>query len=195
MYTSHFARYTSYVVGVEVELNRALEAHRLTPRIAQAVGERLPFSDNAFDVVFSHEVLEHVSEDQHCVDEMVRVTDRGGHIVIFVPNRLYFFETHGVYWRGNYHFGNVPLINWLPNFLRNRLAPHVRAYTRRRLRQLFAHHPVRTIVHREIYPGYDNVVARRPGLGRALQTVSYAFERTPLRRIGLSHFVVLQVTG
>ena len=45
---------------------------------------------------------------------MVRVTGVGGRIVVFVPNRLYPFETHGIYWRGRYRFGNTPLISWLP---------------------------------------------------------------------------------
>jgi len=118
----------------------------------------------------------------------------GGHIVIFVPNRLYPFETHGCYWRGTYHFGNIPLINWLPDPLRNRLAPHVRAYTVPGLRALFRGLPVRVLVHRQIYAGYDNIVARHPALGRWIRRVTYALEGTPLRFFGLSHFLVLQVT-
>ncbi|NIU60939.1 MAG: methyltransferase domain-containing protein, partial [Pseudomonas stutzeri] len=59
--------------------------------VVQAPGERLPFPDATFDVVFSHEVLEHVADDRACVAEMVRVTRPGGRIVVFVPNRLYPF--------------------------------------------------------------------------------------------------------
>ncbi|MEZ4658484.1 MAG: hypothetical protein R2911_13000 [Caldilineaceae bacterium] len=47
----------------------------------------------------------------------------GGRGIIFAPNRFHPFETHGHYWRGQYHFGNTPLINYLPDPLRNRLAP------------------------------------------------------------------------
>jgi len=194
MYTSAFRRYTHQVHGIEVELCRAREARDRTAGVAQAVGETLPFKDDAFDVVASHEVLEHVEDDRLCAAEMVRVTRPGGHIAIFVPNRLYPFETHGIYWRGVYRFGNFPLVNWLPDGLRNRLAPHVKAYTGRGLRQLFAGRPVRVIAHTRIFPGYDNIVARRPRLGSALQTTTYAMERTPLNILGLSHFLVLQVT-
>ena len=74
-------------------------------------------------------MIEHVTDDAAAAAEMVRVVAPGGRIVIFCPNRLYPFETHGHYWRGRYHFGNTPLINYLPDPLRNRLAPHVRAYT------------------------------------------------------------------
>jgi len=193
MYTSTFLRYTPHVFGVEIEADRVQEARARAKGVARAVGETLPFADNAFDVVFSHEVLEHVADDRLCARELVRVARPGGRIVIFVPNRAYFFETHGIYWRGVYRFGNKPLVNWLPDALRNRLAPHVRAYTGRGLRGLFADLPTRILVHTQIYPGYDNIVARVPRLGRYLQHITYAMERTPLRCVGLSHFLVMEV--
>ena len=43
----------------------------------------------------------------------------GGTIVAFAPNRLYPFETHGAYFGGRYVFGNIPLVNWLPDPLRD----------------------------------------------------------------------------
>jgi SAM-dependent methyltransferase len=200
MYTVAFLRETPHVFGVEIERERALEARERAVGVAQASGERLPFPDAAFDVVFSHEVLEHVSDDRACVAEMVRVTRRpepaegrpGGRIVVFVPNRLYPFETHGIFWRGRYHFGNVPLVNWLPMRLRDRLAPHVRAYTTRGLQRLFDGLPVRVVHHTRVFPGYDKIVARAPALGRALRAVTYALERTPLRAFGLSHLLIVE---
>lgn len=194
MYTAAFLRQTPHVFGVEVEFERALEARGRAAGVAQAVGEHLPWPDDAFDVVFSHEVLEHVDDDRACVAEMVRVVRTGGRIVVFVPNRLYPFETHGIFWRGRYRFGNVPLVNWLPAPLRDHLAPHVRAYTRRGLRRLFDGFPVRVVHHAVIFPGYDNVVARRPALGQVLRAVTYALERTPLRAFGLSHLLIIKKT-
>ncbi len=193
MYTQAFGRFSQEVYGIEVEFPRALEARERATGVVQAVGEALPFASDSFDVAFSHEVLEHVQDDRLCAREMVRVVRPGGHIVIFVPNRLYPFETHGMYWRGQYHFGNIPLINWLPDPLRNRLAPHVRAYTAPGLRALFRDLPVRVLVHRQMYAGYDNIVARHPALGRWIRRLTYALEGTPLRFFGLSHFLILQV--
>ena len=126
---------------------------------------------------------------------MVRVLKPGGRLVLFCPNRLYPFETHGHYWRGRYHFGNTPLVNYLPDRLRNRLAPHVRAYTAGDVRALFEGLPARIITHTQIYPGYDNILARRPGLGLLLRRVTYGLERTPLRALGLSHFLVAEKTS
>ena len=192
MYTAAFLRETPHVFGVEIERERALEARERAAGVVQSPGERLPFADAAFDVVFSHEVLEHVADDRACAAEMVRVVRPGGRIVVFVPNRLYPFETHGIFWRGRYRFGNAPLVNWLPDRLRNRLAPHVRAYTAGGLRRLFAGLPVRIVHHTRIFPGYDNVVARAPVLGRAVRAITYALEHTPLRTFGLSHLLVVE---
>lgn len=191
-YTAAFLRETPHVFGVEIEHERALEARERTAGVVQSPGERLPFPDHTFDIVFSHEVLEHVADDHACAVEMVRVTRPGGRIVVFAPNRLYAFETHGFFWRGRYRFGNVPLINWLPTPLRNRLAPHVRAYTIGGLRRLFDGLSVRVIYHTQIFPGYDNIVARAPALGGALRAVTYALEQTPLRAFGLSHLLVVE---
>ncbi|MBN1261318.1 MAG: class I SAM-dependent methyltransferase [Anaerolineae bacterium] len=195
MYTAAFQRFTPDVYGIDVEFDRAREAGGRARAVAQAVGETLPFRSGVFDVVFSHEVLEHVADDRACAREMVRVTRPGGRLVIFVPNRLYLFETHGIYWGGKYRFGNKPFVNWLPDILRNRLAPHVRAYTARGLRRLFARLPIRVVAHTCIYPGYDNIVARKPRLGRLLRYVTYTLEKTPARAFGLSHFLVLEVTA
>ncbi len=192
MYTSAFLRETPHVFGVEIERERALEARERAAGLVQSPGERLPFPDETFDLVFSHEVLEHVADDRACVAEMVRVTRPAGRILVFVPNRLYAFETHGIFWRGRYHFGNVPLVNWLPTPLRNRLAPHVRAYTARGLRRLFDGLPVDVVHHTCIFPGYDNVLARSPALGRVLRAVTYTLERTPLQAFGLSHLLVVE---
>ena len=123
---------------------------------------------------------------------MVRVTRPGGRIVIFCPNRWYPFETHGHYWRGKYHFGNTPLINYLPNRWRNKLAPHVRAYTAHELRALFAGQPVRIVSHIRIFGGYDNIEARLPGIGKLIRKVLYSLEHTPGRFFGLSHLLVLE---
>ncbi len=192
MYTEHFRQYSANVTGVEIDLAVARQARGRMPGIVLAPAEALPFRDGSFDVVFSHEVLEHVTDDHAAAREMARVTTPGGRLIIYVPNRLYPFETHGHYWRGRYHFGNTPLINWLPNAARDRLAPHVRAYTGSGLRGLFGDAGVQVVHHAVIYPGFDNIVARRPALGWALRRALYALEHTPLQAFGISHFLVLQ---
>ena len=193
LYVKHLAGLGYNTVGLDVDFERVAQGTASgIEQLHVAAGEHLPYPDAAFDAVLSHEVIEHVANDRLAAREMIRVLRPGGRVVLFCPNRLYPFETHGHYWRGRYHFGNTPLINYLPNPIRDRLAPHVRAYTGRALRALFAGLSVRAITHTQIYPGYDNIVARRPGLGRVLRFVTYTFERTPLRLFGLSHFLVAE---
>jgi SAM-dependent methyltransferase len=195
MYVQHLAPHAGMVVGLEYDHARAQEACQRGPHIANAASERLPFPPATFDVILSHEVLEHVGDDLRALREMVRVLKPGGRIVLFVPNRGYPFETHGIYWRGRYRFGNIPLVNYLPRTWRDRLAPHVRIYTRRDLERLFAGLPVSFVERRVIFGAYDNIIARWPALGRLLRAILQALERTPLSALGLSHFWVIEKTG
>ena len=182
------------VYGLDIEGEHLLGAVENAPGAGLVLGrgEQLPWPDDSFDLILSHEVIEHVQDDRLAAAEMARVLRPGGRAVIFAPNRLYPFETHGHYWQGQYHFGNTPLINYLPDALRDRLAPHVRAYTRWGLLSLFVGQPVRVISHGQIYPGYDNLARRRPGLGKWLRRVTYGLEHSPLMAFGLSHVLVVE---
>ncbi|HZW03411.1 MAG TPA: methyltransferase domain-containing protein [Anaerolineaceae bacterium] len=194
-YLSRLAAGARQAVGLDIEHERTLDARAGADQVLCGAGERLPFPDGYFDLILSHEVLEHVQDDRQAVSEIVRTLRPGGRLVLFVPNRGYPYETHGVYWRGRYHFGNIPLVNWLPDALRNRLAPHVRVYTVRDLRRLFAGLPVRVVERTVIFGAYDNIIARRPGLGRVLRAVLQTLEKTPLQILGLSHFWVVEKIG
>ena len=188
---------TPLVFGLEYEFERAAEAGKRCPPslVVCAAGEHLPYPDDTFDVILSNEVVEHVQDDRRAVAEMVRALKPKGRIILFCPNRWYPVETHGIYWRGQYKFGNIPLVNYLPDPLRNKLAPHVRAYTGRGLRQLFSGLPVRIVKHTRIFGGYDNIIARIGRLGKAIRAVLYLVERTPLNQLGLSHLLVIEKVG
>ncbi len=192
MYVEHLAPFGGEIVGMEYDWERAAEAGSRSPRILNAAGESLPFPSGTFDLILSHEVLEHVQDDAQAVQEMVRVLRPGGRAVVFVPNRGYPFETHGIYWRGKYRFGNIPLVNYLPRRWRNRLAPHVRVYSRPDLDDLFAGLPVRIVERKIVFGAYDNLIARFGILGRGLRGGLQFLERTPLEIFGLSHFWVVE---
>ena len=193
MHNRAFLAHTPYVYGLDIEMGRVWEAYQnQVPLLVVANGEALPYAADSFDLVLSHETLEHVGDDALYAAEMIRVLRPGGRAIIFCPNRLYPFETHGHYWRGKYHFGNTPLINYLPDPWRNQLAPHVRAYTAQGLQRLFLNLPARVISHTQIFPGYDNIVYRRPRLGQLLRRITYTLEQTPLRLFGMSHLLVLE---
>ncbi len=192
LYVQKMAEHGGRVFGLEYEFERAVEAGEKSSLIICAAGEELPYPSNYFDVVLSHEVIEHVRDDTLAVQEMVRVLKPGGRLVLFCPNRWYPVETHGVFWRGQYKFGNIPLVNYLPDFLRSRLAPHVRVYTQWGLGLLFADLPVRFVTRTIVFGAYDNIIARWPGLGRLLRQTLQLIEKTPLQVLGLSHFWVVE---
>ncbi|MGI6381072.1 MAG: class I SAM-dependent methyltransferase [Anaerolineae bacterium] len=188
LYVAQMREAGAETYGVDLDLEKATAVEGCL--VASVTG--LPYRDGVFDLVLSHEVIEHVDDDALAVREAFRVLKPGGRMVVFCPNRWYPFETHGAFWGGSYHFGNVPLVNYLPNPLRNRFCPHVRAYTRRGLRSLFAELPGRIVEHRCIYAGYDELMERRPRLARFLRRVTYALEPTPLQWFGLSHLLVFE---
>ena len=200
MYVEHLIPFGGKVYGLEYDFERSHEAGERSPGIVNAAGEHLPYTDSTFDLILSHEVLEHVQKDALSVAEMVRVLRNpdpaagraGGRLVLFVPNRGYPFETHGVYWRGTYHFGNKPFVNWLPRRWRDRLAPHVRVYSEGDLERLFAGLSVRIVYRTVIFGAYDNLIARFGSAGRLLRHFLQYLERTPFRALGLSHFWVIE---
>ncbi len=192
LYLERLAAGSQTAIGLEIDLARAREARQRVPHVTGGAGEALPFPDECFDLILSHEVLEHVQDDRASILEMVRTLKRGGRLVVFTPNRGYPFETHGIYWRGEYHFGNIPLINYLPRSLRDRLAPHVRVYSWGDMERLFAGLPVRYVRRAVIFGAYDNIISRRPAVGRLLRTLLQALEKTPARVFGLSHFWVVE---
>jgi len=192
MYIQHLQPCAGQVFGLEYEFERLLRAKEHSHLLVCGAGEHLPYPTESFDLVLSHEVLEHVSDDKLAVAEIVRTLKLGGRLILFVPNRGYPFETHGIYWRGKYRFGNIPLVNYLPRVWRDKLAPHVRVYSRNDLTRLFAGLPVRMVDQTVLFGAYDNIIARHQFLGKLLRGCLQALERTPLRNLGLSHFWVVE---
>jgi SAM-dependent methyltransferase len=191
-YLAHLARQAKQAVGLDYEFERALEARLKVPEVVCGAGEKLPFPDDYFDLVLSHEVLEHVQDDQKSVDEIIRVLKPGGRLILFVPNRGYPFETHGIYWKGEYKFGNKLFVNYLPRKWRDKLAPHVRVYTSQELTNLFSGQNVNVLKKTILFGAYDNLINRLGWPGKALRTILQSLEHTPLKFLGLSHFWVVE---
>jgi SAM-dependent methyltransferase len=194
-YVANIGRFTDKAYGMDVDPPRVREGRRRgLSNLLLAAAESLPFADRSFDVIVLNEVIEHVRDDLATLREALRVVQQDGTVVIYAPNRFYPLETHGVYLGQRYIFGNIPLVNWLPDPLRNRLVPHARAYTPGDLRRLTRRLPARTVVHGYVYPGFDNIASRSLFGARLLRRMLYFLESTPLNRFGLSHFVVLRRT-
>ena len=91
---ARFAKGGAHVVGVDltesaVALARANFAQQgLAGRFEVANGERLPFADNTFDLVYAHGVLQYTAAPQELADECYRVAKPGGAAIFQVYNRV-----------------------------------------------------------------------------------------------------------
>ena len=91
---ARFAKGGAQVTGVDlaasaIDLARAnFEQQGLQGRFDVADGERLPFPDTSFDLVFAHGVVQYTANPQRLVEECHRVLKPGGEAVFQVYNRI-----------------------------------------------------------------------------------------------------------
>jgi SAM-dependent methyltransferase len=69
-------------VGVDPDAGELSARGGPSAGMVRASGMALPFADNAFDVCYSSNVLEHVPDPNRMLDEMVRVTRPGGTVFV-----------------------------------------------------------------------------------------------------------------
>ena len=81
---------TSEITGFDVLPDSVELAKRRNPRAVFSVGDiyQTGFEDNAFDLVYCFEVLEHLHEPDRALTEMARVAR--GHVVLSVPHEPFF---------------------------------------------------------------------------------------------------------
>jgi ubiquinone/menaquinone biosynthesis C-methylase UbiE len=74
------------------------DIHDIWPDTVIGVAEALPFVDNEFDIVFCRSVLEHVAheKEQSAIDELYRVTKKGGLCYIAIPPWYNPWAGHGL---------------------------------------------------------------------------------------------------
>src|SRR5258708_5415355 len=89
-----FARGGAFVTGVDLSPSAIALAKQnfaqqgLAADLREADGEKLPFEDEAFDLVFAHGVVQYTTRDQTLVNECRRVLQTAGTAVFQVYNRV-----------------------------------------------------------------------------------------------------------
>jgi len=84
---------------------------------------RLPFEDDTFDCVIASEILEHLDNDDHALDEIGRVLKPGGKLAVSVPR----WGPEAICWALSSEYRQTP-------------GGHVRIYRRGQLRRKLAAH-------------------------------------------------------
>ena len=193
-YVRGFERAGAEALGCDVAADRLVEGRRRGAHgLVAAAAEALPFRDGALDVVVLNEVIEHVADEAATLREVARVLAPEGRALIYAPNRLFPFETHGVFLGSRFVFGNIPFVNWLPRRLRDRLVPHARVYAAGDWAALLADAKLELVDHSYVYPGYDNIAARLPpSAGCCARSATAPRARRGWRRFALSHLLVLR---
>lgn len=126
-FTRSLAEYSSRVTAVDIsasQIERNARAHPEIRFVQHDVAQPLPFGNEAFDVIWCSEVLEHLFDPGFALREMQRVLAGGGRLLVTVPY-------HGVF-----KDVLIALFKWDEHF--SPANPHVRFFTRKTLSQLAA---------------------------------------------------------
>ena len=90
------------------------ERYHLYPPIFNAVGEAIPFADDAFDLVICWDIVEHVQNPAQMLRELRRIVQPGGRVLLTIINRWAWRDPH-------YHIRGL---NLLPRLWADRLVAH-----------------------------------------------------------------------
>ena len=113
---ARFARGGAEVTGVDlsasaIELARAnFEQQGLPGRFEVADGERLPFEDNTFDIVYAHGVVQYTADPRRLVDECRRVLKPGGQAIFQVYNRISWLNALSKLMKVGLEHDNAPVL-------------------------------------------------------------------------------------
>jgi SAM-dependent methyltransferase len=187
--------------GIEYQLGKVgrLEAHRPLGPVGVSIAdiERMPFTDAMFDLALVNEVLEHVPDDLWSLREIRRILKPNGMLVVFSPNRIHPFETHGVYLRRSDrrvpHY--TPLLPYVPLRLGRLVFRYwARNYWPWELRALIDRAGFDVVTAFFVWQTFENISGHQPALVRklrpALRRLSTVLERTPLlRSFGVSQAI------
>jgi 2-polyprenyl-3-methyl-5-hydroxy-6-metoxy-1,4-benzoquinol methylase len=106
------------VVGIDVEQDRLSDFQATIEddpryRVLRMSADAIGFPNGTFPFVTSFEVLEHVPNVQASVNEIVRVLQPGGTVVISVPQVWFPFENHGMFLNGRMVRQKIPLLPYV----------------------------------------------------------------------------------
>ncbi len=175
-YVRGLAALGAEVTGFEYQAEKLLNRRDASQSDALSIADiqQIPFPDETFDIAIVNEVLEHVPDDLAGLREAHRVLRPGGRLIVFSPNRLYPFETHGVYLRGsNRRLSHAtPLVPYIPLPLgRIFLRYWARNYWPWQLRRLIRNAGFELSSTAYVWQTFENISGHQPAWIRLLSPV------------------------
>ena len=128
-------------VGLELNKNLLRQAKRNCLQrnnmdFINASAEYLPLKSGFADYVLLFEVLEHVDNDEECLNECNRIIKENHYLLMTCPNQFYPFETHGMIILGtkieNLFGIGIPFLSLLPRSIHDYLS-RARIYNQKQL--------------------------------------------------------------
>ncbi|MEM1512316.1 MAG: class I SAM-dependent methyltransferase [Candidatus Jordarchaeales archaeon] len=88
------AKLGAHVCAVDYATSSIIVSKWSTVNVQQADGETLPFRDESFDLVFSQGLIEHFKNPDRLIREKIRVTKRGGFIILDAPQKYSLYHIY-----------------------------------------------------------------------------------------------------
>jgi len=80
---------SSLAIGIEPFFPAIKERENKSLNIIQARGEELPFKENVFNIAIISSVLEHFDNPYESIEEVARVLEREGYLILITVNPFY----------------------------------------------------------------------------------------------------------
>ncbi len=131
-----------FIAGVDIA-EEAIELVREKGLVGFSVNidqEDLPFENSYFDFVFCGDVIEHLYDPDHLLEEIHRVLNPGGRLLLATPNLASWFNRISILIGYQPIFSDVALKHSFGHLWKVDPMGHLRLYTYRGLRQLIEAH-------------------------------------------------------
>jgi ubiquinone/menaquinone biosynthesis C-methylase UbiE len=167
---------TPNAVGIETaadKLRDCLLSHpELRDKVFPVSAESMPFPAGYFDVVIINEVLEHIPDQDAALREIHRVLKPGGRFVLFCPNRIFPFETHGLMVRGKMRMW-LPALHYLPASIARslRIESVARNYWPLEVVKLLRQHGFQVREQAFVQQTFENISGSQPAVIKAVRPV------------------------
>lgn len=195
IYTIAIGKYARHTIGIDISDN-AIKGSKINASkyissnvdfllmSAEAVG----LQNNSFDVIISIENLEHINNEKRAIQNVEQLLKPNGQLVIYVPNKFYPFETHGLK-IGGFMLDNImiPLFSFAPKFIRRRFE-RARIYTAKDMHHLLVNAGFTINVVTYMFPPLDKL--KNTALRNTFLRIFSLLERNRFNMLGLSILII-----